>query len=65
MKNFTAILMVVTVFASGFVSGCAHEGVVNEPSDAEINAEAAKAYNQVKAKSRVRQIMSGTPWFRE
>ena len=35
------------------ILGCAHGGVVKEPSDAEINAEAAKAYAEVKAKSKM------------
>src|SRR4051794_7805427 len=33
--------------------GCATGGVVKEPSDAQINAEAAKAYGEVRAKSKI------------
>ncbi|MFM8314689.1 MAG: M48 family metallopeptidase [Deltaproteobacteria bacterium] len=33
--------------------GCASGGVVKEPGDSEINAEAAKAYREFKAKSKI------------
>lgn len=42
------LLLVLTL-----VLGCASGGVVKEPGDAEINTEAAKAYREVKAKSKI------------
>jgi predicted Zn-dependent protease len=45
--KFTAVLVLAS-----FV-GCAGGGVVKEPTDAQINAEAAKAYREVRAKSKV------------
>src|SRR4051812_28378249 len=35
------------------LSGCASGGVVKEPSDNDINAEASKAYAQVKSQSKI------------
>lgn len=35
------------------LAGCASGGPIKEPSDAEINAEAAKAYQEVKSKSKI------------
>ena len=43
-----------SVFALSQIS-CAGKGVVKEPTDAQINAEAAKAYQDVKAKSKLSQ----------
>jgi predicted Zn-dependent protease len=42
---------VLALLSSG--SGCASGGVVKEPSDDEINAQAAQAYNDIKAKSTI------------
>lgn len=49
MKS-TATLTLIALLAA---TGCAGKGVVKEPSDAEINAEAAKAYQEVKSKSKI------------
>jgi predicted Zn-dependent protease len=48
-------IAVATLLAFG--AGCASGGVVKEPSDADINAESAKAYNHVKSQSKI----SGNP----
>ncbi len=49
LRLFTLILTLVSVLSSG----CASLPIGKEPSDAEINAEAAKAYAEVKAKSKL------------
>jgi predicted Zn-dependent protease len=48
-KNFLVSLLVSSLI---IISGCASMGG-KEPSDAEINAEAAKAYAEVKSKSKM------------
>jgi metalloendopeptidase OMA1, mitochondrial len=45
--------LVNTLAAALFLQSCAHVPGAKEPSDAEINAEAAKAYAEVKSKSKV------------
>jgi predicted Zn-dependent protease len=47
-KQLTFFILIPLLFAA-----CAGKGVVKEPSDAEINAEAAKAYAEVKSKSKL------------
>jgi predicted Zn-dependent protease len=47
---FSTFIHLVLVFS---LLGCATGGVVKEPGDPEINAEAAKAYREVKAKSKI------------
>lgn len=50
--NFLFFKLTTLVLVSSLF-GCATGGVVKEPGDSEINAEAAKAYREVKAKSKI------------
>lgn len=49
----TGFLLLPILLLSILFNGCAHLPGAKEPSDAEINAEAAKAYAEVKAKSKI------------
>lgn len=51
MKKSSLFILSFSIFCSTVLSGCA--SLVKEPSDAEINAQAAKAYEEVKAKSKM------------
>ncbi len=51
LMKTSALALLLAIGAS--LAGCATGGVVKEPSDEEINAEAAKAYTDVKAKSKI------------
>jgi predicted Zn-dependent protease len=53
LQSVITLPVIVAIF------GCASGGVVKEPSDAEINAQSAQAYREVKAKSR---ISTNAPW---
>lgn len=51
-----AVKHVLTFVVLGVISGCATgKGLIKEPSDAEINQESAKAYAEIKAKSKISQ----------
>jgi len=52
-SQFQKTISAVTLICLSLTFGCAGKGIVKEPSDAEINAEAAKAYQEVKAKSKM------------
>jgi predicted Zn-dependent protease len=49
----THFVTMLTLLSFTLFTGCAGKGIVKEPSDAEINAEAAKAYADIKAKSKI------------
>lgn len=51
-KFILSFSLIVSIALSGFVSGCATTGG-STPSEAEINAEAAKAYQEFKNKSKI------------
>jgi len=51
MMRRLQLLLLPLMIAS--LAACSGKGIVKEPSDEEINAEAAKAYTEVKAKSKV------------
>lgn len=52
-KIQTFLLVVVSCFALTHSTGCSMLSKAQTPSEAEINAEAAKAYREVKAKSKI------------